>query len=139
MKRKIKELEEKLLRKEQECERLKHDNDYEVGALEKTVDNLKAECERWRNCSDGWMSKYEQEAKLREFISEQLNQLKAENEKYKQALTEIKEVIEICKCHNADGCYECKYFDDCEVEGEEIPTRDVSKLILRKISEVEND
>ena len=32
-----------LARKEQECERLKHDNDYEVGALEKTIYNLKAE------------------------------------------------------------------------------------------------
>ena len=30
-------------RKEQECERLKHDNGYEVGALERTIDNLKAE------------------------------------------------------------------------------------------------
>ena len=32
-----------LKRKEKECERLKHDNDYEVGALEKTIDSLKAE------------------------------------------------------------------------------------------------
>lgn len=32
-----------LKRKEQECERLKHDNEYEVGALEKTIDNLKEE------------------------------------------------------------------------------------------------
>ena len=32
-----------LKRKEQECDRLKHDNEYEVGALEKTIDNLKAE------------------------------------------------------------------------------------------------
>ena len=30
---------------EQECERLKHDNDYEVGTLEKTIDNLTAENE----------------------------------------------------------------------------------------------
>lgn len=92
----------KYIYKEQECERLKHDNDYEVGALEKTIDKLKAE-----------------------------------NEKFKQALANIKEIIEICKCHNADGCYECKYFDDCEVEGEGIPTRDVCKLILRKIGEVD--
>ena len=57
--------------------------------------------------------------------------------KFKQCLTEIKEIAEICKCHNADGCYECKYFDDCEVEDEETPTRDVCKLILQKISECE--
>ena len=30
-------------RKEQECERLKHDNGYEVGALERTIDKLKSE------------------------------------------------------------------------------------------------
>ena len=31
--------------KQQECDRLKHDNEYEVGALEKTIDNLTAENE----------------------------------------------------------------------------------------------
>ena len=93
--------------KEQECERLKYDNDYEVGTLEKTIDNLTVENDTYRNKA----------------------------EKFRQALAEIKELIEICNCHNADGCYECKYFDDCEVEGEEIPTRDVCKLILQKISE----
>ena len=36
-----------LKRKEQECERLKHDNDYEVGTLEKTIDNLTAENEKY--------------------------------------------------------------------------------------------
>lgn len=38
--------------KEQECDRLKHDNDYEVGALEKTIDNLTAENEELKNCLD---------------------------------------------------------------------------------------
>ena len=37
------DLEKKYKAKEQECERLKHDNGYEVGALERTIDNLKAE------------------------------------------------------------------------------------------------
>lgn len=32
--------------KEQECDRLKHDNDYQVGALEKTIDNLTVENEK---------------------------------------------------------------------------------------------
>lgn len=41
-----------LKRKEQECERLKHDNEYEVGALEKTIDNLIVESEELKNCLD---------------------------------------------------------------------------------------
>lgn len=43
----IKELLGKLALKEQECERLKHDNEYEVGALEKTIDNLREEKARY--------------------------------------------------------------------------------------------
>ena len=39
------ELNTLLKHKQQECDRLKHDNDYEVGALEKTIDNLTAENE----------------------------------------------------------------------------------------------
>ena len=79
MENKIKELEEKLLRKEQECERLKHDNGYEVGALEKTIDNLKAE-----------------------------------NEKLRQALADIKEIAE--KVYNdCDDCYRDTN-TNCEVD-----------------------
>ena len=55
---------------------------------------LKAECEGWRNRCDEWMSKCEQETKLREFIGEQLDQLKAENEKYQQTLVDIKDIAE---------------------------------------------
>lgn len=35
--------------KEQECDRLKHNNGYEVGALEKTIDNLIVENEELKN------------------------------------------------------------------------------------------
>lgn len=70
------------------------DNDYEIGTLEKTIDNLKAECEDWKNRSDGWMSKYEQEAALREFVNEQLDQEQADSEKFKRVLAEIKNIAE---------------------------------------------
>lgn len=40
---KRRKLEQLLQAKEQECEELKHNNGYEVGTLEKTIDNLKAE------------------------------------------------------------------------------------------------
>jgi hypothetical protein len=64
---------------------------------------------------------------------------KIQRDEAEKTLTEIKEIAEICKCHNTDGCYECKYFNYCEVEDEEIPTRDVCKLILQKISECEGN
>ncbi len=40
------ELTEKLKRKERECEMLKYNNGYEVGALERTIDNLKSELDK---------------------------------------------------------------------------------------------
>ena len=58
---------------EQECERLKHDNGYEVGALEKTIDNLKAENDLLRKTH-----KTEQDRRRA----------------YENALTEIKEIAE---------------------------------------------
>ena len=75
---------------EQECERLKHDNGYKVGALERTIDNLKAENEELKKIID--------EAKnskldLKSFLvgetiqkeyEQQLDQLKAENDTLKQ-------------------------------------------------------
>lgn len=38
-----------LVRKTQECDRLKHNNGYEVGALEKTIDNLIVENKKLKN------------------------------------------------------------------------------------------
>lgn len=104
-------------RKEQECERLKHDNGYEVGALEKTIDNLKAENDELKTEFD----KFEEQIKLQgNFIdsflfatknSDWLNKSILEDEaaaiiekvesdyvqleKYKQALQEIREVVEL--------------------------------------------
>ena len=60
-------------------------------------------------------------------------------DKYKQILVEIKEIAKICRNKNIDNCYECKYFDDCEIEDETVPTRDVCKLILTKVNEVLNN
>ena len=74
-----------LKRKEQECERLKHDNGYEVGALEKTIENIKAENERLEVHS----------ATLDAVIETGRVQYKA----LKQTLTEIKEIAEKqCVC-----------------------------------------
>ena len=54
--------------------------------------------------------------------------------KFKQALTEIKEIAE--HCVKQDICTTCDNSDKCHIEDEEIPTYDVCKLILQKIKEV---
>ena len=53
----------------------------------------------------------------------------------KDCLTEIKEIAE--NCMKQDICTTCDNSDKCHIEDEEIPTYDVCKLILQKISEVE--
>jgi hypothetical protein len=54
-----------------------------------------------------------------------------------QILTEIKEIAE--HCIKQDVCTTCDNSDKCHIEDEEIPTYDVCKLILQKISEVEDE
>ena len=69
-------------------------------------------------------------------IGKMLGDLQIENDKLKQTLTEIKEIAE--HCIKQDICTTCDNGDKCHIEDEEIPTYDVCKLILQKISEVEN-
>ena len=156
------ELEDKLTAKEQECERLKNERTID---LVKQLDQLKAENDELKTKLINWLGKeglrqsekefYEQQleaykmeaeegkeinAELKsdnKYLNDLLNQALKDYEKAVQTLTEIKEIAEVCQCHNVDGCYECKHFDYCDIEDAEIPTRDVCKLILQKISEVE--
>ena len=92
--------------KEQECEglkenqKLKHDNGYEVGALEKTIYNLKAENNLFRIGHD----------------NEQ-----ARRRKYEQALVEIKEIAQYdVYTSRTDLCLKLnwikKKISECEVE-----------------------
>ena len=110
------ELEEKLLRKEQECEELKEDR------------------ERWKSNFNGKVSAIEE-------LLQQLDQLKSENSlfrtchdneqakrrKYEQALTEIEEIAENREifCENCTGGVEDFTCNDCGYV-----------KILQKISEV---
>jgi hypothetical protein len=55
--------------------------------------------------------------------------------KLEKTLTEIKEIAE--DCMQQDICTTCDNSDKCHIEDEEIPTYDVCKLILQKISECE--
>ena len=145
MESKIKESEEKLLRKEQKCKEL---NERSVGFarkcqkleldvchlkdknynLQRQLDQLEAENEELKNRSDEWMAKCEQETKLREFIGEQLNQLQ-------QTLAEIEDLARqevVCDNCNFQGTDKCDsrlcasfYLDD------------FCKNLLYKINEVE--
>ena len=58
-----------------------------------------------------------------------------EYDRLRNCLTEIKEIAE--HCINKDICTFCDYSDKCYIEDEEIPTYDVCKLVLQKISECE--
>lgn len=116
MRDKIKELEEKLLRKEREC-----------GG--------------WKNRSDGWMSKCEQETKLREFIDEQLKRKERELEQEK-TLKEMYFTYYKAKHSDIKGEFfrykqvliKIKDF----VENEMVPNSD-THIILQLISEVDDD
>ena len=118
------ELEIKQLKaKEQECEELKHDNEYEVGALEKTIDNLKAESNLFRTCHD------DEQAKRR---------------KYEQTLIEIKEVLQFYNnttigTDKGNGIFEFEVSNDNILGGKFICCYDTNpaKKALQKISECE--
>ena len=92
-----------------------------------------------------------------EQVFTELGQLKAENDEFKKkcniytcgicgnkedcnklykTLTEIKEIAE--HCIKQDICTTCDNSEQCHIEDEEVPTYDVCKLILQKISEVED-
>ena len=76
---------------------MKHDNEYEVGALEKTIDNLKAENDLFRTCHDN------EQAKRR---------------KYEQALAEIKDIAEKRNYLDYNECLDdiLQKIIECEVE-----------------------
>lgn len=86
------ELNTLLKHKVQECERLKHDNDYEVGALEKTIDNLTVENEElerlYKELQDDMLACNKCRATIK--LQQQLDQLETENEKLKEQIN--------CKC-----------------------------------------
>jgi hypothetical protein len=107
--------------------------------LEEQLEAYKMEAKEGKEINAELNAENEEWKKANDCILTTLNVIAEGNKKLRQTLTEIKAIAKICKCHNAYGCYECKYFDDCEVEDEEIPTRDVCKLILQKISECEGN
>ena len=116
--------------KEQECEGLR----YEVGSLEndrdilqEQLDQLKAENEKYalfieKLCDYAGLECDSEEQAMRTLsdLASQMNKARWIIDRYKQTLTEIKEIAE-------KGCY-----DDCGMPLDEC------SIILQKISEVEN-
>lgn len=94
------------------------------------LQELKAEYERLKKEIDTW--KYQTEK--RDEIGDVWYDIA---QKYKTCLQEIKEIAEICM--NKDGCYECKYCDDCYIEDAEFPTYDICKLLIQKINKTEEE
>ena len=93
-------------------------------SLNQVLEQLKAkeqECEELKETFDGL---FKVQYKLAD-----------NNKKLRQCLTEIKEIAEHCIMQ--DICTFCDNSDKCYIEDEEIPTYDVCKLILQKISECE--
>ena len=95
------ELYKQLARKEQEVQEAMDNyvrlDLQRVKEYNKLVDLYKAkeqECEDWKNRSDGWISKCEQEIKSREFIEEQLDQLKAKSKKFKKQILQLISEVE---------------------------------------------
>lgn len=116
------------------------------------------ECEELKEKLIKWLGKEGLRQSDKEFYEQQLDQFKAENDKlkvrnikymngnisyqlknslYKQTLTEIKEIAE--HCIKQDICTICDNSEKCHIEDEEIPTYDVCKLILQKISECDGN
>ena len=152
-----------LKRKEQECEELEidkifleaHINDLtspvNVEDCEHSVHNGEyIACSYYGGCRcddlDFANCMFRENARLKEkldqlksdnkHLNDLLNQALKDYDKARETLTEIKEIAE--HCINKDICTFCDYSDKCYIEDEEIPTYDVCKLILQKISEVEN-
>ena len=84
-----------LKRKEQECELLKED--------EKSLLNVIDHLQKQKN---EWEEKYND-------LGQDFDQLKAENEKLKQTLTEIKEIVKPYQRNIDKTCGHCRRYDTC--------------------------
>lgn len=104
----------------QECERLKHDNDYEVGALEKTIDKLTVENEElerlYKELQDDMLACNKCRATIK--LQQQLDQLKEDNEELKKqlqaqcAFTRHEQKLIYCVAYDET----CKTGNDCKQE-----------------------
>ena len=103
------------------------------------INQYSKEIEMYKKCQGKRASKREEELKAEnKHLNDLLNQALKELEKTRETLTEIKEIAE--KIDDSGGCaygdYDC---NNCSsLEQETVCTYKVKKLILQKISEVED-
>ena len=112
-----------LKHKQQEYDRLKHDNDYEVGTLEKTIDNLTAE-------NDALEKELRQKKMTILMNNDHYFEVDQTNKKIKQALQKIKEI-----CYNNDELQGDFNLVDCDKY--KLGKHNLAKKIIQKISEYE--
>lgn len=118
----------------------------EIIKPEKLIKQLKRkeqECEELKFVRDSWLSKCEQETKLREFYQDRLDQLKAENEGLKRKI--IKIFACLIKANRANKILDTLWIDNITtlwdyialalgIEGDQTQ---IEEQILQKISECE--
>lgn len=101
----------------------------EIGCLIKKNKKLKAENDRLK-------AEFKIESLTDKRTGETIYRSNLVN-KYRIILQEIKAIAE--NCMTKDICYECKYTDDCYIEDAEIPTYDICKLLIQKITKAEEE
>ena len=151
------ELEEKLLRKEQECERLKEEVSLlkesnsklqqieDVNSLEKCylqqLDQFKAENDKYslfieKLCDYAGLECNSEEQAMRTLsdFARQMNKARWIIDRYKQTLTEIKEIAKnSCCLQPTSDCEEHENYKECSRTSDD----ETVKQIIQKISEVE--
>lgn len=140
-----------LKHKQQECDRLKHDNDYEVGALEKTIDNLTAENEDlerlYKELQDDMLACNKCRATIK--LQQQLDQLETENEELKKQLQaqraftrhEQKPIYcvaydETCKTGNDCKQEKCIFKDNIKLKQSLTEIKEIVKPYQRNIDKI---
>ena len=135
-----------IARLEAECERLRHDNEYEVGALEKIIDNLNAELEQEKDLKEMYFTYYK--AKHSD-IKGEFFKLKEENKKLKEQLEKEIEASQKWYQLHTDEHFTKLKLEQTLTEIKELANYSFNRstseymakleLILEKISEVQND
>lgn len=102
-------------RKTEECKRLKYDNDYQVGALEMTIDKLKAECEELK----------EEQTKIKKYLGissktilERLEELQEFRDRDKEKLFNCERALEKVEEIANEGLYAGINYDILQIINE---------------------
>lgn len=113
----------------------------ESSELLKERDDLKAQIKKYAKINEQETKDYaelKKENKLFALEAKKLvAQYSAKLEWQRKILQEIKGIA--TECMNKDTCYDCEYYDDCYIEDAEIPTYDICKLLIQKITKAESE